>query len=446
VCPDIGVRIKLASQGVGRWAASTGVKSKFGLSASQILDLVERLRTEGLLQHLKLVHCHPGSQLHDIRRVKASVDELAHVFVELRKLGAPLDYIDVGGGLAVDYEGNTSRSMNYTLEEYAKDIVYRVGLICDSAGVAHPVIVSESGRAVSAYSSVLVFNALGSRTVDATIPDAEVNVPDDAPAPIADLASAYESIYEHNIVEMFHDAEQAYEQSMQLFSLGYLSLAERAMAERLYWAVCARIRQVVPNPGEISPELASLPTRLCDIYFANVSIFQSLPDNWAIEQQFPIMPIQRLTEAPTRTATLADITCDSDGKVDTFVTSEGIAPTLPVHALRDGEPYYFGVFIVGAYQETLGGLHNLFGDAHVVNVQSEPDGGWSIVDIIRGDTAAELLAYMQFDVDELYPNIWRDCERAVREGRMTLQESQVLRRFYETELGSYSYLRHPGAQ
>ncbi|HBO14573.1 MAG TPA: arginine decarboxylase [Halieaceae bacterium] len=446
VRPAIGVRVKLGGQGIGRWATTMGPKSKFGLSATQVLELVDVLRREDMLDCLQLVHCHPGSQLSDIRAIKDAVGELAHMYAELHRLGAGLRYIDIGGGLGVDYEGtgqDLPRSLNYSLAEYASAVVYRIAAVCDQAGIEHPVILSESGRALSAYCSVLVVNALGSLRFEDREPLALPAEDELQPQPLADLVTAWRDLDGDRPVEVFHDAEQAYQQAMQLFTVGLLGLEQRALAERLFWAICTRLRDRYGDGEELPAAVADLPAALSDIYFCNFSVFQSLPDFWAIDQLFPIMPIHRLDEPPTRAATLADITCDSDVKVDRFALPGGPSPLLPVHPLREDEAYYLGAFLIGAYQETLGDLHNLFGDTHVVTIHPEADGGWSIDEIVRGDTASELLGYMQFSTESLRPRIWRDCERAVRDGRLTLAESQALRRFYEEELESYAYLDLP---
>jgi arginine decarboxylase len=447
VRPRIGVRVKLASEGVGRWRESTGEKSKFGLFVSEILELVKVLREHGMLDCLELVHCHAGSQLQDIRRVKDAINELAHVYAELKLMGAGLKYIDVGGGLGVDYDGsgtNFESSMNYTINEYASDVVYRIASICDTRGIDHPVIVSESGRATAAHHSVLVFNALGSSALDQfrITGRAEEDYTGDAelPQPVLDLFVAHRSVSERRLVECYHDAVQAREQVLQMFNLGYLSLEFRGLAERLYWATCARIRDFCRKLEVVPEELEGLEFILSDTYFCNFSVFQSLPDSWAIGQQFPIMPIHRLDERPARNAVLADITCDSDGKIDRFVSQRDIKRTLELHELKPNEEYYLAAFLVGAYQETLGDLHNLFGDTHVVHIRLHDEGGWWIEEIVKGDTAGKVLSYMQYDIDNLFPQFSRDCERAAREGRMTVAESHALRRFYEHELNGYTYL------
>jgi arginine decarboxylase len=447
VRPRIGVRVKLASEGAGRWRDSAGEKSKFGLFVSEILELVKTLREHNMLDCLELVHCHPGSQLQDIRRVKDAINELAHVYAELRLMGAGLKYIDVGGGLGVDYDGsgtNFESSMNYTMNEYASDVVYRIASVCNARGIEHPVIVSESGRATAAHHSVLIFNTLGSSALDKFRVTGRVEEDyageEELPQPVADLFVAYRSVSERRLVECYHDAVQAREQVLQMFNLGLLSLEFRGLAERLYWATCARIRDYCRKLDNAPEELEGLELILSDTYFCNFSVFQSLPDSWAIDQLFPIMPIHRLNEKPTRNGVLADITCDSDGKIDRFVSHRDVKRTLELHELRPGEEYYLAAFLVGAYQETLGDLHNLFGDTHVVHIRLHDEGGWWIEEIVKGDTAGKVLSYMQYDVDRLFPQFARDCERAVREGRMTLQESTALRRFYEWELAGYTYL------
>jgi arginine decarboxylase len=446
VRPQIGVRVKLASEGSGRWSDSAGEKSKFGLFITEILEAVSVLREHDMLDCLKLVHCHPGSQLQDIRRVKDAINELAHVYAELKLLGAGLEYIDVGGGLGVDYDGsgtNYSSSMNYNIEEYANDVVYRIASVCNARGIPHPMIVSESGRAIAAHHSVLIFNTLGSSALDkfnVSGREDEEYAGRSLPQPVRDLLGAYREVSEERLVECWHDALTAREQCLQMFNLGLLSLEFRALAERLYWATCSKIRDYARKLEEVPEELEDLETILSDIYFCNMSVFQSLPDSWAIDQLFPIMPIHRLDERPTRRAVLADITCDSDGKIDHFVSHREIKKTLELHDIAEGDEYYLAAFLVGAYQETLGDLHNLFGDTHVVHIRLEDDGKWWIDEVVKGDTANRVLEYMEYDVAELYPALARDCERAIREGRMTVAESQALKRFYEGELNGYAYL------
>ena len=444
VRPSIGVRVKLASKGAGRWKDSAGAKSKFGLFVSELLSMMDLLRDHGMLDCLRLLHCHSGSQLHDIQNVKGVIAELAHVYVQLVREGAGLEFLDVGGGLAVDYTGgqtNDPSSMNYSVQEYASDVVYRIGSICSAAGVDHPTIVTECGRAMVAHSSVLVFDVLGAtgprelarQPVEDPTPDT------DEPRPIKNLRSALANADPERLLESYHDAIDARDEAMTLFGLGYFTLRQRAVAERLFWTVCLRIRELCAGLDEVPDELLDLDDVLSDTYFCNFSLFQSLPDSWAIDQVFPTMPIQRLDERPTRRAVLADITCDSDGRIDRFAAEGGEAAALDVHEL-DGRDYYLGVFIVGAYQETLGDLHNLFGDAHAVHIRLE-EGRWVIEEIVKGDTAGEVLSYVQYDPERFESQMRRDCERAVGRGAMTVRESQALLRFYETGLGSYTYLQ-----
>lgn len=446
VRPTIGVRVKLASGGSGRWADSVGIKSKFGLSISEVLEAVSTLKRHDLLDGLKLLHCHSGSQLQDIAQVKRCITELAHVYVQLKREGAGLTMIDVGGGLAVDYQGsqtNRPSSMNYSLEEYASDVVYRIGSVCDAAEVEHPAIVTECGRAMVAHSSVLVFDVLGStgpsELVDRNLVDAPGT--DDEPQPIRDLRTAIAIAGKGNgrLVECFHDAERAREEALTLFSLGYLTLGERAMAEKLFWTTCAFVQQALVRLDEVPEPLAGINDLMSETYFCNFSLFQSLPDTWAIDQLFPIMPIHRLGSEPTQRAMLADITCDSDGKIDSFIGSQGTPErTLTVHDLTN-DPYYLGVFLVGAYQETLGDLHNLFGDAHAVHIDIE-DGQWSIGEIVRGDSIREVLSYVQYEPDALSRQLERECEKAVRTGSMSVAESRILITFYDEGLKGYTYL------
>jgi arginine decarboxylase len=446
VRPRIGVRVKLASEGSGKWRESAGDKSKFGLFITEMLEAVEILRAKGMLDCLQLVHCHPGSQLQDIRRVKDAINELAHVYAELKLLGAGLQYIDIGGGLGVDYDGsgtNFSSSMNYTLNEYANDVVYRIAAVCNKRGIPHPMIVSESGRAIAAHHSVLIFNTLGSSMLDqfkVTGREDQEYAGKEMPQPVRDLLDAYRTVTERRVVECYHDAVTARDQALQMFNLGLLSLEMRGLTERLYWATCAKIRDLTRKLDEVPEELEALESILSDIYFCNFSVFQSLPDSWAIDQLFPIMPIHRLGERPTRRGVLADITCDSDGKIDKFVSLRDVKRTLELHAIAENDEYYLAAFLVGAYQETLGDLHNLFGDTHVVHVRFHEDGDWWIEEVVKGDTANKVLEYMEYDVADLHPAMARDCERAVREGRMSVAESQSIKRFYEGELNGYAYL------
>ena len=444
VTPALGVRVKLASRGAGRWRASAGARAKFGLGASEVLDMVELLRSHDMLDALQLVHAHAGSQLRDIRRVKEVISELAHFYGELVALGAPLRYIDIGGGLGIDYDGsrtNSAASVNYTLREYASEVVYRIANICDEREVAAPTILSESGRALVAHHSVLVFEVLGAASRARSVVAAdELDLDDEAPQAVRDLVEAYKGVTERRLIECFHDAVEARRQAVELFSMGFLSLPLRGLAERLFWGTCERVRSAAARLDELPEELESIDEILSDTYFCNLSIFQSLPDVWAIGQRFPIVPLQRLDEAPTRHTVLADMTCDSDGKIDRFATAGDFSQTLPLHELCDGERYYLAAFLVGAYQEALGDLHNLFGDAHAADIHVGDDGGWRIGEIVKGDSAAEVLQFMRYDPGHMQAVLLRDCEAAIRQQRISVEESRALMRFYESEMAGYTYL------
>lgn len=445
--PQIGVRVKPTSAGSGKWQESGGVRSKFGLFIVELLEALEYLREHKMEHCLKMLHFHIGSQVCDIRQLKNAVNELAHVYTELRRMGAGLEKIDVGGGLGVDYDGSQSAwesSMNYSIEEYATDIVYRIKVACDDAEVPHPMILSESGRAMVAYSSVLVFDVRGKSRFESD-PKLEqikeaLGREEEPPSPIEDLIDAYERITDRNLVEIYHDAVQARDESMSLFNLGYMSLPMRAASERLFWSIGRQILHRARKIGELHEDIEDLPEILSDIYYGNFSLFQSVPDSWAIDQLFPICPIHRLDEEPTERGTIADITCDSDGKIDRFVDKRDMKKTLELHPLREGEHYDLGVFLVGAYQEVLGDLHNLFGDTNTVHVRYDEESDFSIEEVVEGDTVKKVLGYVGFDPDGLRKNMRHEVERAVRRGRMGVTEGRSLLRFYDNGLEGYTYL------
>jgi arginine decarboxylase len=442
VRPSIGIRLKLASRGSGRWKSSGGYRSKFGLTVTEALRALEQLKSLGMENTLELIHFHLGSQITNIRQVKGAVTEAARIYAEMRRLGAiGLQYLDVGGGLGIDYDGSQTdfeSSVNYTLEEYANDVVYHIQAVCDEAGIPHPNIVSESGRAVAAYHSVLVFNVLGVSGIgEMDTPPPEL--PADAEQPLLDLMETYKGLTVKNLLESYHDSQQALDAALNLFSLGYLPLDQRSIAENLFWAISHRILRMVKGMDERPEELENLEAMLSDTYFCNFSLFQSMPDSWAVKQLFPIMPIHRLQEAPVRHAVLGDISCDSDGKVDQFIDRRDVKKTLPLHSFG-GEPYFIGTFLVGAYQEILGDLHNLFGDTNTVHVSLNEAGAIELDTVIRGDTVAEVLDYVQFHARTLLDQFRRDVERAVREGRIGYEESGRLLRFYEEGLYGYTYL------
>ncbi len=440
VRPVIGLRIKLASRGSGRWKSSGGYRSKFGLTVTEGLRALDQLKALGMEDCLQLLHFHLGSQITNIRQIKAAVIEAARVYVELKRAGAGLNFMDVGGGLGIDYDGSQTdfeSSVNYTLQEYANDVVHHIQNVCDEAEVAHPVIISESGRAVAAYHSVLVFNVLGVTGFGDS--DALPEIPDDVEQPLIDLQETLKGLSNKNLLESFHDAQQALDSALNLFSLGYLPLQQRSMAESIYWQICRHIQKLGKQLDYFPEELEGLDGLLSDTYFCNFSLFQSMPDSWAVKQLFPIMPIHRLEEEPFRHGILGDISCDSDGKVDQFIDRRDVKKTLPLHSFN-GEPYYLGAFLVGAYQEILGDLHNLFGDTNAVHVRLDGSGSVVLEAVIRGDTVREVLDYVQFKTPALLEQFRTDVETAVREGRIGYEESGSLLRFYEEGLNGYTYL------
>jgi arginine decarboxylase len=440
VRPSIGVRVKLASRGSGRWKSSGGYRSKFGLTVSEAVRVLERLKSVGMEDCLQLLHFHLGSQITNIRQLKAAVSEAIRIYVELKKAGAGLQMMDVGGGLGIDYDGSQTdfeSSVNYTLQEYANDVVYHIQSVCDEAEVPHPTIVTESGRAVAAYHSVLIFNVLG--VSEFGEPNMNLDLPEDAEQPLIDLQETFRSLSNKNLLESFHDAQQALDAALNLFSLGYLPLIQRSLAENFYWAICRRIQKMAGELDYFPEELEGLESLLSDTYFCNFSLFQSMPDSWAVKQLFPIMPIHRLGEPPTRHAVLGDISCDSDGKVDQFIDRRDVKKTLRLHGLN-GRPYYLAAFLVGAYQEILGDLHNLFGDTHAVHVNIGGNGEVLLDAVIRGDTVREVLDYVQFNAKTLVEQYRRDVESALREGRIGYEESGRLLRYYEEGLNGYTYL------
>lgn len=442
--PEIGVRVKLAARGAGRWEESGGVRSKFGLFISEVLEAVGFLRENEMLGSLKLLHFHLGSQISSIRNIKSAVIELARVYVELQQAGCALEYIDVGGGLGVDYDGSNTAgdsSINYTLQEYANNVVFHVKEICEEAEVAHPVIISESGRAMVAYHSVLVFNVLGMTGFHQfKLPE---SMSDDereqTPTPVVTLFDAYDGVNQDNLAEYYHDAQLARDEVLNLFNLGYCSLEHRGLAERLYFGLCTRALALLREMEEVPEEFLGLEAVLSDTFVCNCSIFQSLPDSWAIDQRFPIMPIHRLDERPTSKGIIADISCDSDGKIDKFIDRHGKKGVLELHPYT-GKGYYLGAFLVGAYQEILGDMHNLLGDTNAVHVSLNSKGKVAIDEVIEGDTVQAVLDYVQYSAPELTRAMRKRVERALDSQKLTLDESRVLLRFYESGLKGYTYL------
>ncbi len=437
--PAIGIRAKLSTRGSGKWEASAGDRSKFGLSSGELLRAIEYLRSVDLLDSFQLLHFHLGSQISAIRSVKEALKEAGRYYVEIAKLGVPLKFLDVGGGLGVDYDGsqtNFPSSMNYTMQEYANDVVYGIKEQCDAGGVPHPVLLSESGRAVVAHHAVLVMDVLGVGEFNVDVPE---KVPENSHRIVKELHANWRELTRKNLLEAYHDATDDKDELLQLFTLGHLSLEQRVLAENIFWAISQKVLRIAKEEKDFPEELAHLERTLSDTYFCNFSVFQSLPDSWAIEQLFPLMPIHRLAEEPVRRAVLADITCDSDGKIDHFIDKRDVKDVLELHPLNE-EPYYLGIFLVGAYQEILGDLHNLFGDTNDVQVTINSTGGYFIEHVLPGDTVNEVLSYVAYNKDDLVMRLRRSVESALRDGRMSLEESKVLLRTYEAGLSGYTYL------
>ncbi|HXU03694.1 MAG TPA: biosynthetic arginine decarboxylase [Polyangia bacterium] len=440
VRPRIGIRVKLAAKGSGRWEASGGDRSKFGLSTREVVEAINFLRSNDLLNCFELLHFHLGSQISAIRAVKNALREAGRFYVEVCKLGAPLKYFDAGGGLGVDYDGsqtNFASSMNYTTQEYANDIVFSLQEICDAAGVPHPTIVTESGRAVVAHHSMLVVDILGVGEFD--VGKAPDKIARDTSRVVKNLFETYKEVSRKNVLESYHDALEYKEEALQLFNLGNLSLSERVVAEDVFWAICQKLLKIVREMREVPEELEGLERALSDTYFCNFSMFQSLPDIWAIDQLFPIMPIHRLGEEPTRRAVLADITCDSDGKIDHFIDRRDVKSVLELHPVN-GHDYFLGVFLIGAYQEILGDLHNLFGNTNTVHVSLADGGGYQIEHVVTGDTVTDVLKYVSYSREDMVARVRRFAELAVRANRMSLEETRSMLRMYEEGLAGYTYL------
>jgi arginine decarboxylase len=438
--PHIGVRARLSTKGAGKWVESTGDRSKFGLTAVEIVEAVERLRAEGMLDCLELLHFHIGSQITAIRAHKDALREASRIFVGLHDLGATPRFVDAGGGLGVDYDGSSTNfhsSMNYSVQEYANDVVAFLQEACDARGVPHPDIVTESGRAMVAHHSVLIFDVLGVHEMLSGKAPEPVQETDHKV--IKDLAEVYHGISQKNVQEAYHDSLQLKEEATTLFSLGLLDLRARARVEALFWSCCERILRITREMPYVPDDLEPLEKGLADTYYGNFSVFQSAPDHWAVKQLFPVMPIHRLDEKPTRRGVFADLTCDSDGKIDRFIDQRDVKETLPLHPFN-GNPYFIGVFLVGAYQEILGDYHNLFGDTDAVHVRLGADGRYVVEHVVEGDSVSDVLRYVQYDRNPMIERVRRTIETAMRKGEISLEESARLRRRYEEGLSEYTYL------
>lgn len=437
--PQIGMRMKLSSKGSGRWESSGGENAKFGLTVPEILECTAILKKANKLDLLKLLHFHIGSQITSIDAIKNALNEGSRMYVELAKICPSLTFLDVGGGLAVDYEGTrttSDSSMNYTLEEYARDVISAIGDTCLKEGIEDPDIISESGRALVAHHSVLI-----TEVIDVT--SAKLNTPLKSPPTKHEVLKTFVSMYKkltpENSQETLNDAIELKQRVLEEFIHGTLNLAERAYSEEIFTRILLKIQKIVKELPYVPPDLANIDKMLYDTYFCNFSVFQSLPDSWAIQQLFPVLPIQRLNEHPENHAILADLTCDSDGKIDTFISRRGEKKYISLHNYPPS-PYYLGVFLVGAYQEILGGLHNLFGDTNVVHVDLDKDGKWDILQVVEGDTIEEVLTYAQYSPQKLVEQLRAIIEKDIKEGRITPQESARIQKQFKNSLESYTYL------
>jgi len=446
--PNVGIRVRLHSKGAGKWTTSGGENAKFGLSTTDLIAASEMLKAQGLGHCLKLVHFHVGSQVPDISTIKRAVREAARYYAKLSKLGHALGYLDVGGGLGVDYDGSRTSfdsSTNYSLQEYCNDVVYNIMEVCDSEGVAHPAIVSEGGRAIVAHHSVLVVESFGSIEKDVQTPKIEATASD--PKPLRDILEVKRQLKRGNRLETLHDAQQIKEETQQMFNLGLLDLESKAKIESLYWELARQIVTLHRGLKYVPEEVKELETSLGDQYICNFSVFQSLLDHWALGQLFPIMPIHRLTTAPDRQGTLVDITCDSDGKISKFTDLQDVKDTLPLHKIIPGELYYLGVFLVGAYQDIMGDLHNLFGRVTEVHVflDEDEESGWYIEEVIEGSTIGQVLALTQWDKIELMRLMKLQVDAAIKSDRLKPNDAMKILADYERGLQGYTYLALDGA-
>lgn len=440
--PQIGFRMKLEERGAGKWVESSGARSKFGLTATEVVQGIEMLKGNEMLDSLVMLHFHLGSQISSIRPIKESLREACHVYTEICKLGASLKLLDVGGGLGIDYDGsktNSENSMNYSEQEYANDVVEAICGACEENDLPHPDIVTEAGRALVAHHSVLVFNVLGENAI--VRHDIPSPPPEDVHSLVLDMYALYENTNSKNLVETYHDVLQVKEESLNLFKMGYLCLTDRAAIESFLWYTLSKIRKILREiDKEIPEELEGIEKMLRDAYYCNFSIFQSAPDHWAVKQLFPVMPLHRLDEEPGKRVTLMDLTCDSDGIMDRFIDIKDVKNSLEVHPLKPGEEYLLGMFLLGAYQETLGDLHNLFGDTDAVHVSITDDEKYQVDHFVEGDSVKQVLSYLQYHKHALVERMRIDIEQSLSDDRMTFQEGRDLLEKYEAGLSGYTYL------
>ena len=441
IVPNVGIRIKLSSTGSGKWEESGGDRSKFGLNCSELLEAIDYLKTNNMEESLKLIHFHIGSQVTKIRRIKNALREATQYYVQLTKSGFDIDFVDIGGGLGVDYDGTRSSlsesSMNYSIQEYANDAVSQLVDVCVKNEIKQPNIITESGRSLAAHHSVLVFEAL--ETTGLPVWNEAHNVDPEAHELERELYEIWDRLNQPRLFESWHDALQIREEALDLFNLGLLSLRTRANIEKLFWSIAREVGQIASGLKHAPEELRKVAKMLPDKYFCNFSLFQSLTDSWAIDQIFPIVPLSRLDEKPDRTCTIQDITCDSDGKIANFISTQGISNSLPVHSVKTGEPYYLGVFLVGAYQEILGDMHNLFGDTNAVHISVYKD-RYEIDRVIDGETVAEVLDYVQYDAKKLVRNVEKWVTASMKAGHITPEEGREFLGTYRSGLYGYTYL------
>ena len=441
VRPNLGIRIKLASAGSGKWEESGGDISKFGLTSSELLEALDVIERNKMVDCVKLIHFHIGSQVTKIRRIKVALREASHFYVQLHKMGFDVEFVDIGGGLGVDYDGtgsaNSGSSVNYSIQEYVNDSVSTFVDAANKNNIPHPNVITESGRSLAAHHSVLIFEVLEATTQPSW--DEDETISEEDHELVKELYELWDMVNQPRLLETWHDAQQIREEALDRFSLGLIDLKTRAQVERLFWSVARRVYGLANIIKHVPDELRQISKILSDKYFCNFSLFQSLPDSWAIDQIFPIIPIHRLNEEPTRTATIQDMTCDSDGKIDNFISTRNIPYHLPLHSLKGKEPYYLGVFLVGAYQEILGDLHNLFGDTNAVHVSVDED-GYKIDQVIDGETVAEVLEYVQYNPKKLVRTVETWVASSVKAGIITLEEGKEFLSNYRSGLYGYTYL------